>query len=145
MKKLIFLFLFIPFLSKAKAQFTITNTSTISLAELRPDPWPLELQRVVKESDTIYLLSFRDQQYTTEVNMSTLKFGNLQQLKYFQKGLAALKSGSNGDEAKFKEYSVKRADVKKEGICYILTGSLGEIINFHQTEADKMIMTIRSL
>lgn len=145
MKKLIFLSLFIPCLSKAKAQFTITNTSTINIAELRTDPWPLELQRVIKESDTIYLLSFRDQQYPTEVNMSTLRFGNLQQLKYFQKGLAALKNGSNGDEAKFKEYSIKRADVKKEGICYILTGTLGEIINFKQSEADKMMAAIKSL
>lgn len=143
MKKLIFLFLFIPFISKA--QFTITNTSTISLVELRSGTWPIELDRVVKESDTIYLLSFRDQQYTNEVNMSSLKFGNLQQLKYFQKGLAALKNGSNGDEAKFKEYSVKRADVKKDGICYILTGSLGEIINFKQAEADKLMITIKSL
>jgi hypothetical protein len=145
MKKLIFLFLFIPFLSKAKAQFTITNTSTISLVELRSGTWPLELDRVVKESDTIYLLQFRDQQYTNEVNMSSLKFGNLQQLKYFQKGLAALKNGSNGDEARFKDYSVKRADVKKEGICYILTGSLGEIINFRQPEADKLMAAIKSL
>ncbi len=145
MKKFIFLFLFIPFLSKAKAQFTITNTSTISLAEPRTGTWPLELQRVVKESDTIYILSFRDQQYPNQVNMSTLKFGNLSQLRYFQKGLAALKNGSNGDEAKYKDYSIKRADVQKEGITYILTGTLGEIINFKQPEADKLMNAIKSL
>ena len=143
MKKLIFLLLFIPFISKA--QFTITNTSTISLVEVRPSPWILELDRVVKESDTVYLLQFRDQQYPNEVNMSSLKFGNLQQLKYFQKGLAALRNGSNGDEAKFKEYTVKRADVKKDGACYILTGPLGEIINFKQADADKLIMGIKAL
>jgi hypothetical protein len=144
MKKLIFLFLFIPFFSKA--QFTITNTSTIPLVELRSGTWPLELDRVVKESDTIYLLNFRDQQYQNEVNMSTLKFGNLQQLRYFQKGLAALKNGSNGDEAKFKDFTLKRADVKKDGICYILTClEDGEIINFKQAEADKLMATIKSL
>src|ERR1700676_2546751 len=143
MKKLSLLFLFIPFFGKA--QFTIVNTSTTSLIELRSGTWPLELQRVIKESDTCYVLQFRDQQYTNEVNMSSLKFGNLQQLKYFQKGLAALKNGSNGDEARFKDYSVKRADVKKEGICYILTGTLGEIINFRQPEADKLMAAIKSL
>jgi hypothetical protein len=143
MKKLIFLFLFIPFISRA--QFTITNTSTISLVELRSAPWLLELDRVVKESDTIYLLQFRDQQYPNEVNMSSLRFGNLGQLKYFQKGLAALRNGSNGDAARFKEYTVKRADVKKDSICYILTGPLGEIINFKQADADKLMIAIKAL
>lgn len=143
MKKLILLFLFIPFF--AKAQFTIVNTSTTSLVELRSGTWPLELQRVIKESDTCYVLQFRDQQYTNDVNMSTLRFGNLQQLKYFQKGLSALKTGTNGDVAKFKEYTVKRTDVKKEGIWYILTSGDGALTNFQQPEADKMIATIKGL
>lgn len=143
MKKLIFLSLFLPFF--AKAQFTIVNTSTTSLVELRSGTWPLTLERVIKESDTCYELEFRDQQYTTGVNMSTLKFGNLKQLKYFQKGLSALKSGSTGDIAKYKEYTLKRTDVKKEGVWYILTCEDGELTNFQQPEADKMIVAISSL
>ncbi len=143
MKKLLFLSLFLPFF--AKAQFTIVNTSTTSLVELRSGTWPLTLERVIKESDTCYELEFRDQQYTTGVNMSTLKFGNLKQLKYFQKGLSALKSGSTGDIAKYKEYTLKRTDVKKEGIWYILTCEDGELTNFQQPEADKMIAAISSL
>ena len=143
MKKLLFLSLFLPFF--AKAQFTIVNTSTTSLVELRSGTWPLTLERVIKESDTCYELEFRDQQYTTGVNMSTLKFGNLKQLKYFQKGLSALKSGSTGDIAKYKEYTLKRTDVKKEGSWYILVCEDGELTNFQQPEADKMIAAISSL
>jgi hypothetical protein len=132
--------LFIPVL--AKAQFTIVNTSSVNLVELRAATWPLNLQRVIKESDTTYALVFRDQQYINEVNMSTLRFRNLQQLKYFQKALSALKSGYTGDVAKFKDYSIKRTDVKKEGVWYILTCEDGELTNFQQPEADKLIAAI---
>src|SRR6202161_3328341 len=98
MKKIIIFSLFIsPFISKA--QFTITNSSTTSLLEVREGTWPVELQRIIKETDTCYVLEFRDQQYTTVVNMSTLRFGNLQQLKYFQQALVALKKGGTGEMA----------------------------------------------
>ena len=91
MKKLIILSLFAtPFF--AKAQFTISNSSTTSLLELREGTFPLELQRVIKETDTCYELEFRDQQFTSVVNMSTLKFGNLQQLRYFMQALAVYRS-----------------------------------------------------
>jgi len=147
MKKLIFLLLFLPciFITKAKAQFTITNTSTITLAELRTGDWPLELQRIIKESDTIYLLSFRDKQYPKSVNMSTLKFGDLTQLRYFQKGLTALKSGSNGDEAKYKNFSIKRTDDKKV-VKYVLTCTGdGDVTDIVQAEADALVKAIKSL
>jgi hypothetical protein len=143
MKKLIFLLLFVPFF--AKAQFTIVNTSTINLVELRPGTWPLNLQRIIKESDTAYALTFRDQQVLDGDNMSTLRFRNIQQLKYFQKALSALKSGSTGDIAKFREYTIKRTDVRKEGVRYILTCEDGELTNFQQSEADKMIAAIVTL
>ena len=130
----------------AKAQFTITNSSTTSLLELRQGgTFPLELQRVIKETDTCYVLEFRDQQYTSVVNMSTLKFGNLQQLRYFMQALAVLKKGNTGDIAKFKDYTVKRVDVKKEGIWYTLICGEGEVTNFQQSEADTMVATIKSL
>jgi hypothetical protein len=144
MKKLIFISLFIPF--AAKAQFTIVNTSTLDLVELRQrGTWPINLQRIIKESDTSYMLQFRDQQYSSDVIMANLRFRNMQQMKYFQKALAALKNGSNGDIAKFKDYTVKRVDVYKEGIQYILICNEGATTNFKQPDADKMITAITHL
>ena len=119
MKKLILLALIAPF--AAKAQFTIVNTSTVNLVELREGgAWPINLQRIIKESDTSFVLQFRDQQYANDMIMTSLRFTNMQQLQYFQKGLSALKNGSTGDIAKFKDYSIKRLDVNKEGVQYIL-------------------------
>jgi hypothetical protein len=145
MKKTILLSLFIVTAFFARAQFTIVNTSTTSLCELRTGTWPVDLQRIIKESDTCYALQFRDQQYTNGVNMYTLKFPNTLQLKYFQKALAALKSGSTGDIARFKDYTIKRTDVKKEGVWYILTCTDGALTNFQQPEADRMIAAIIAL
>jgi hypothetical protein len=144
MKKILFISLFIPF--AAGAQFTIVNTSTTNLVELRSGTWPLNLQRIIKESDTCYVLQFRDQEYINEVVMATLRFPNLEQLKFFQKGLSALKNGSTGDIAKFKDYTVKRVDIKKEGVWYVLNcNAAGETTNFQQPEADRMIAAINSL
>jgi hypothetical protein len=141
MKKLIFLSLFVmPFL--ANAQFTIVNTSTVSLVDLRPGTWPISLQRVIKESDTTYALAFRDQQYVNDINMATLRFKNLAQVKFFQKALSALKNGSTGDVARFKEYTVKRMDEKKGAVLYILTCENGELTNFQQPDADRLIAAI---
>jgi hypothetical protein len=144
MKKLIIFFLFIPFLSKA--QFTIVNVSTTNLVEVRTGTWPLNLKRIIKETDTCYVLQFRDQGYANEVVMATLRFPNMEQLKYFEKGLAALRNGSNGDIAKFKDYTIKRLDVKKEGIYYVVNCvAAGETTNFQQPDADKIISTIDKL
>jgi hypothetical protein len=143
MKKLILILFFVPFF--ANAQFKIVNTATINLVELRTGTWPINLQRITKESDTTYVLLFRDQQYTNAENMTTLKFRDVEQLKYFQKGLSALKAGSNGDIAKFKEYSIKRSDVKRDGVWYVLTCGDGPLTNFQQPEADKLIAAISSL
>jgi len=143
MKKLIFLALFIPFL--AKAQFKIVNTSTTNLLELRTGTWPLTLQKVTKESETYYVLLFRDQEYSNEVIMKTIRFADLEQLKYFQKGLSTLKTGTNGDIAEFKEYSIKKVDDKKEGTWYVLNAGDGGVTNFQQPDADKMIAAIVGL
>jgi hypothetical protein len=144
MKKMLVLSLFIlPFISKA--QFTITNSSTTSLLQVRDGSWPMELQRIIKETDTCYVLEFRDQEYSNVVNMSTLRFGNMQQVKYFMLGLAALKKGNTGDIAKFRDYSVKRIDVKGTGVWYTLSCGEGELTNFQQSDADKMITAIKTL
>ncbi len=142
MKKLILISLFLPFFGKA--QFKIFNTATTNLLELRPGTWPINLQKVTKESDTCYELTFRTQEYTNAVIMKILRFHDLEQLKYFQKGLATLKTGSTGDVAEFKDYTIKRVDVKQEGIWYTLSFD-GGLTNFQQSEADKMIATINNL
>lgn len=149
MKKLIYLFIFLP--SLAKAQFVLVNNSTTSLIEPRTGNWPLDLQRVIRESDTSYVLAFRDQTENSSVNMSTLSFGNLEQVRYFGKGLAALRSGSTGEIAKYKEYTIKRMDVKnlekkdRGTIWYILQCADGTTTNFQQEDADKMIAAIKQL
>jgi hypothetical protein len=117
--------------------------------EPRTGNWPLDLQRVIRESDTCYVLAFRDQQESQSVNMETLKFGNRGQIKYFEQGLDALAKGNTGDIAKFKEYTIKRMDVKKQGqkgmVWYILTCNDGTSTNFQQPEADRMIAAIKLL
>jgi hypothetical protein len=90
------------------------------------------------------VLVFRSQEYINEVIMKTLRFPNLEQLKYFQKGLSTLKTGSTGDVAEFKDYTIKRIDKKKEGSWYTLVFD-GGLTNFQQPEADKMIAVISSL
>src|SRR6201991_3245504 len=118
MKKLVLLAVLIPFLTKTNAQFTLTNSSTTSICELRASTttWPLDLQRVIKQRDTSYVLSFRDQQYANVVSMSTLKFKDKGQLKYFQQALSSLAQLESGTIANFKDYTIKRADVKKDKI-----------------------------
>jgi|GEM_PF-331591 len=114
MKKLVLLALIAPFfVQKSEAQFTLTNSSTVSLVELRPatDTWPLDLQRIIKQTDTSYALLFRDQQFTNATVMSTLKFKDKAQLKYFQQALSSLSSLGTGTTANFKGFSIKRADV----------------------------------
>jgi len=149
MKKLLVLFLFAPFLSKA--QFTLSNNSTTSIVEVRDGKWPVDLQRIIKNTDTCYVLQFRDQQVTDGENMVTLRFGNLEQLRYFQKGLSALKSASDGETANYKDYTLKRMDVKKDrdprkfDTWYLVTCTNGPVTNFQQSEADKMIAAIKTL
>jgi hypothetical protein len=139
MKNLLLLILFSPL--AMKAQFKIINSATINIADVRQGTWPISLQRITKQSDTCYVLQFRTQEYNNSVIIKTLKFRDLGQLKYFQQGLSALKSGNNGDVAEFKDYTIKRVDVYKEGTSYILTCD-GGLTNFQQLEADKLIAAI---
>ncbi len=144
MKKLILGLLVMPFVGKPGFNnFKIKNSST-DLVQVRSGAWPIILERTIERRDTTYSLQFRDQQVLTDVAMDTLPFPNLTQLKYFEKALSTLKTGNNGDIAEFKDYSIKRADVKKEGVWYILKYQWGAT-NFQQPEADIMITTIRKL
>ncbi|HEY4155051.1 MAG TPA: hypothetical protein VGM24_06480 [Puia sp.] len=142
MKKLILIAGFMPFFGKA--QFKIVNTATINLLELRSDTWPINLQRVTKQSDTCYVLNFRTQEFSNARIMKSLTFRNLEQLRYFEKALSALKTGATGDVAEFKDYTIKRVDVKQDGIWYTLNYDNG-LTNFKQSEADKMIAAISKL
>ena len=139
MKNLLLFILLSPL--AMKAQFKIVNSATINIVDVRQGTWPISLQRITKPSDTCYVLQFRTQEYNNSVIIKTLKFRDLGQLKYFQQGLAALKTGNNGDVAEFKDYTIKRVDVYKEGISYILTCD-GGLTNFQQPEADRMMAGI---
>jgi len=154
MKKLIFLFVLLPFVVvKAKAQFTISNTSTITIAELRSGDWPLQLQRIVKHNDTMYLLTFRDKQYPNNHNVSTLKFGNLVQLRYLEQGLSYLMTADDGTEATYKGFSIKRTDdksldrkaKKKVAKFTLVCTEEGDVTDIQQGEADALVKAIKSL
>jgi hypothetical protein len=139
MKNLLLIILLSPLFMKA--QFKIVNSATLNILDVRQGTWPISLQRITKQSDTCFVLQFRTQEYNNSVIIKTLKFCDVKQLKYFQQGLAALKSGNNGDVAEFKDYTIKRVDVYKEGTSYILTCD-GGLTNFQQPEADRMIAVI---
>jgi hypothetical protein len=139
MKKFLILILFSPL--AMKAQFKIVNSATTSISDVRQGTWPISLLRITKPNDTCYVLQFRTQEYSNSVIIKTLKFCDAKQLKYFQQGLTALKTGNNGDVAEFKDYTIKRVDIYKEQTSYILTCD-GGLTNFQQPEADRMIAAI---
>ena len=118
--------------------------SPTNLVEVRSGAWPITLERTIARRDTSYFLEYRNQQVLNGVEMDTLPFPDKAQLKYFGKALSALKTGTNGDIAKFNDYSLKRADKKYEGVFYILSFQWGST-DFRQPEADLMINTIRKL
>jgi hypothetical protein len=142
MKRVILSLIFIPF--AGKAGFNSAHTSSTVLVEVRSGDWPISLEKTIDQSGESFSLQFRDQQVLTNVVLDTLPFPDLAQLKYFEKALSVLKMGNNGDIAKFKDYSVKRAESKKEGKWYILRYQWG-LTNFQQAEADTLINTIRRL
>ena len=101
--------------------------------------------------------------------MATLKFKDKGQLKYFQQALSSLAQLESGTIANFKDYTIKRADVKKDNlkiepvkkdgkavagkvaapkkddVWYLLTCNDGTVTNFQQSEANKMIAAIQPL
>jgi hypothetical protein len=142
MKKLILLSFFIPIAGKAGFKNSKETYSTV--VQVRSGEWPISLERLIKRNDTSYFLQFRDQQVTNTEVLDTLPFADRAQLKYFEQALTALKKGSNGDIANFKDYSIKRAEARTEGRWYILRYQWG-MTNFQQPEADIMINTIKGL
>jgi hypothetical protein len=141
MKKLILSALFLPFAGIAGLHI-VPPPSTNSV-EIRSGEWPMSLERGVERSGASFYLIFRDQQHERDVILDTLVFADAQQLNYFGKALTVLKTGNNGDIANFKDYTLKRADKKYEGVWYILRAAYG-ITDFQQPEADLMCKTIKS-
>jgi len=142
MKRLILSVLFLPF--TGHAGFNGVYSSSEPLVEVRSGAWPINLERNTERSGTSYSLIFRDQQVMNAQVLDTLEFANLEQLKYLEKALTVLKAGHNGDIAKFKDYTIKRADKKYEGVWYILQPKYGTT-DFQQPEADILTKTIRGL
>jgi hypothetical protein len=141
MKRLILSAIFLPF--AGKAGFDSAHLPSTNQVEIRSGEWPMNLERTIDYRDTSYALLFRDEQVLNGVSMDTLSFPDLEQLKYLGKALAALKTGTNGDIAKFKNYSIQRADKKNEGTWYILRDKWG-LTSFQQPEADIMTHAIRT-
>ena len=147
MKKLILCVLFLPFAGIVgfyPASCPVSKPAGSNVVEVRSGEWPMNLEKETEGSGTSYSLIFRDQEVMTAVRMDTLPFPNLEQLKYFGTALSTLKAGNNGDIARFKDYSIKRADKKFESTQYILRIKWG-ITDFKQPEADIMINTIKGL
>lgn len=142
MKRLLLCAILLPFAGKDGPGST--PLSSTSLVEIRSGEWPMSLERTIENRDTSYSLLFRDEQVVKGVAMDTLQFPDLEQLRYLGKALSALKTGTNGDIAKFKNYSVQRADKKYEGTWYILRDKWG-LTSFQQPEADIMTHAIKGL
>jgi hypothetical protein len=142
MKKIILSLLFIPIARKESINNLQTNSTL--LLEVRSGEWPINLKKTTDLPHVTYLLEFRDEHVMTSKLLDTLPFADLAQLKYFGQGLSALKSGTNGDIAKFKDYSIKRSESKIEGKWYMLRYQWG-LSNFQQREADTLISTIKKL
>ena len=103
--------------------------------EIRSGQWPIHLERTTDRPGVNFSLIFRDQSESMANVLDTLDFADIGQLRYFDAGLSALKKGTNGDCARFKDYSITRADKKFEGTYYILRADYGQTI-FRQPEAD---------
>ena len=141
MKKLILSILLLPAVA-----YTVKKPSreATNIVEVRAGAWPINLERDIAYRDTIYSLIFRNQEILNGVALDTLEFNGLVQLRYFEKALTALQGGTNGDIAKFKNYSVKREDKKFEGTWYLLSLKWSST-EFRQPEADIMRKTIKGL
>lgn len=114
-----------------------------NIVEVRGGAWPINLERNADGVGTFSLI-YRNQEVMNGVSLDTLTFPNVDQLKYFAKGLDALKGGHNGDIANFKNYTLSRADKKFDGIFYLLRYQFGST-SFQQPEADIMGKTIKGL
>jgi hypothetical protein len=142
MKKIILSFTLIPLAGNAGLH-SFLPSSTV-LVQARSGEWPISLEKTNEIPKAPYFLKFRDEQVLAGIMLDTLPFSSLAQLKYFEQALSVLKKGSNGDIAKFKDYSIKRTDSRTDGRWYILRYQWG-LTNFQQPAADSLINGIKRL
>lgn len=136
MKKLIIAGLLLPLFSGRSLTLKRTaNSPKTTAVEVRGGAWPINLERTTDRPGVSFSLIFRDQTVLNGTLLDTLDFADVEQLRYFGKGLTALKNGHNGDIARFKDYTLMRADKKFDGMWYILRPEYGET-SFQQPEAD---------
>ena len=109
--------------------------------EVRGGAWPINLERTTDRQGVSFSLIFRDESMTNGVLLDTLDFESVEQLRYLGKGLTALKNGNNGDIARFKDYTITRADKRPKVVWYILRPQYGTT-SFQQAEADIINKTI---
>ncbi len=145
MKLIYILSLIIPF--HGGALISEPDSISIDTYEVRLAPWPITMKRIIGETDTCYYLLFRDQHTLNSIQMTTMEFESLEQLKYFEKGLFSLKNGANGDIAEYERFSIKKAqpaNTKKADAWYILRyGSA--VTNFQQAQANRLMNIINKL
>jgi hypothetical protein len=142
MKKFILSALLLPFADKTG--FNTFPPESKNLVEVRAGAWPINMERDIEPSGTSYSLIFRNQEVMTGVSLDTLEFPNLGQLQYFEKALTVLKTGTNGDIAKFSDYSIKKVLKKYDSTWYLLRLKWSST-EFRQSEADIMRKTIKGL
>lgn len=136
------LFLSALILPVAAAAYSWTLVRPPDSVEVRSGKWPISLERTTDRAGVAFSLIFRDQSELNGTLLDTLDFADIGQLRYFDQGLAALKKGSNGETARFKDYSITRSDKKYDGTYYILRADFGQT-TFQQPEADIMSKAIR--
>ncbi len=138
MKKLLLGILLVPL----AAMYKLPSSKAPSV-EVRSGAWPINLERTTDRPGVSYSLIFRDEQVMNANVLDTLDFPNIEQLRYFGKGLTALKVGTNGDIARFKDYSITRADKKFDGGIWFVLKDQFCSTSFQQPEADIIVKTIK--
>ena len=138
MKRLLIIALILPVVIVIYSWTTAKPPNNV--VEIRAGIWPISLERVDNRPGVSFSLVFRDQSEEMENVMDTLDFADMAQLKYLDEGLAALKN--NGDCARYKDYSITRADKKYDDIYYILRANDGETV-FRQRHADLLRFYIK--
>lgn len=129
------LFISALILTLAAVIYSWTAVKPPDSVEIRTGQWPIHLERTTDRPGVSFSLIFRDQSESIANVLDTLDFSDIGQLRYFDAGLTALKKGTNGDCAHFKDYTITRADKKYEGLFYILRADFGQTV-FRQPEAD---------
>jgi hypothetical protein len=129
------LFLSALILPVAVGIYSWTAVRPPASVEVRSGQWPIHLERTTDRPGVSFSLIFRDQSEPIANVLDTLDFADIGQLRYLDSGLISLRRGTNGDCARYKDYSITRADKKFEGTYYILRADYGQTV-FRQPEAD---------